>query len=220
MFAIQKLVNQNPTMATKDKRVDGYIAKAKPFAKPILNHLRRLVHEACPEVQETIKWSFPCFDYKGVFVSMAGFKEHCVFGFWKASLLKDTKGYLKERSNQGGESMGHLGKILSLKDIPPDKVMIDFIKPAKKLNDEGIKVPKKPKISEPKEIIVPDDGQKAWKKNKTALKTFEGCSPSHKREYLEWITEAKTDETRNKRTETAIEWMAEGKIRNWKYLKK
>lgn len=207
-------------MATKDKRVDEYIAKAQPFAKPILNHLRKLIHEACPEVQETIKWGFPNFDYKGPFANMASFKEHCAFGFWIASLLYDPKGSLKERSNQGGESMGHLGRITSLKDIPSDKVMIDFIKQAIKLNDEGIKVLKKPKSTEPKEIIVPDYFQKILNKNKAALKSFEGFSPSNKREYLEWITEAKTDETRNKRMETAIEWMAEGKSRNWKYMKK
>jgi uncharacterized protein YdeI (YjbR/CyaY-like superfamily) len=207
-------------MATKNKQVDEYIAKAKPFAKPILNHLRKLIHEACPDVEEKMKWSFPCFDYKGPFINIAGFNEHCVFGFWKASLLNDPKGYLKERANQGGESMGHLGRILSLKDLPPDKVIIDFIRQAKKLNDEGIKVPKKPKIGEPKEITVPDYFQKVLNKNKAALKTFEGFSPSNRKEYLQWITEAKTEETRNKRMETAIEWLAEGKIRNWKYLKK
>ncbi len=130
---------------SKDKRVDAYIEKAQPFAKAILKHLRALVHKANPEVEETIKWSFPCFDYKGAFCSMASFKEHAVFGFWKSPLMKDPKGYLQERSNKGGEAMGNLGKITSLKDLPPDKVIIDLVKQAKKLNDENIKLPSRPK---------------------------------------------------------------------------
>src|SRR5665213_2231404 len=199
-------------MGKKDKRVDDYISKAKPFAKPILNHLRKLVHEACPEVQETIKWGMPFYDYKGKLCNMAGFKEHCAFSFWKSGMLNDPDNFLKEKSNKGGEAMGNLGKITSLKDIPFDKVMIDFIKQAKKINEEGVKIVKKPKTLTTKEVIVPDYFQKLLNKNKAALKTFTGFSPSNKREYLDWITEVKTDETRNKRMETAIEWMAEGKI--------
>src|ERR1041385_5014344 len=132
-------------MGTKDRRVDAYIAKSQPFAKPILNHLRKLVHQGCPEVQETIKWGFASFDYKGPFCSMAAFKQHCVFGFWKSSLMKDPDGYLQERSARGGDAMGNFGRLTSLKDLPPDKVIIDLIRQAKKLNDDGVKLPARAK---------------------------------------------------------------------------
>jgi uncharacterized protein YdeI (YjbR/CyaY-like superfamily) len=206
-------------MGTKDKRVDAYIAKSADFAQPILRHLRQLVHKACPDVQETIKWSFASFDYKGPLCSMAAFKQHAVFGFWKSKLLKDPKNYLGERYNQGGEAMGNLGKITSLKDLPPDAAILDFIKQAKKLNDEGVKLPPKPK--KPRgELVVPDYLTSALNKNKKAKVTFEAFSRSNKDEYIEWLTEAKTDATREKRLATAIEWMAEGKVRNWKYVRK
>ena len=206
-------------MGKKDKRVDAYIAKAQPFAKPILAHLRELVHKACPEVEETIKWSFASFDYKGPFCSMAAFKQHCTFGFWKYALMKDPKGYLGERFNKGGEAMGNLGRITGMKDLPPDKVIIDLIKQAKKLNDDDIKLPPRPK-TEKKELVIPDYFTKALSKDKKALQAFESFSPSHKREYVEWITDAKTEETRNRRMDTALEWIGEGKGRNWKYERK
>jgi uncharacterized protein YdeI (YjbR/CyaY-like superfamily) len=196
-----------------DKRVDAYIAKAPEFAKPVLTHLRKLVHEACPDCEETIKWSTASFEYKGPFCGMAYFKAHCVFGFWKTALIPDPKGILVK------EAMGCLGKITSVKDLPSDKVIKDFIKAAKKLNDDGVKLPaRKPK--EKKELVVPDYMLKAIRKNKKAFFTFEEFSPSHKREYVEWITEAKTEETRLRRMETMMEWLAEGKARNWKYQRK
>ncbi|HUS00971.1 MAG TPA: YdeI/OmpD-associated family protein [Chitinophagaceae bacterium] len=206
-------------MGKKDERVDAYIAKAQPFAKPILAHLRELIHNACPEVEETIKWSFASFDYKGTFCSMGAFKQHCTFGFWKYSLMKDPKGYLGERFNKGGEAMGNLGRINSMKDLPPDNVIIDLIKQAKKLNDDDVKLPPRKK-TEKKELVIPDYFTKAIGKNKKALQVFEGFSPSHKREYVEWITDAKTEETRKRRMDTALEWIEEGKGRNWKYERK
>ncbi|MES2655558.1 MAG: YdeI/OmpD-associated family protein [Bacteroidota bacterium] len=205
-------------MEQPDKRIDAYIAKAQPFAQPILNHLRKLIHQANPEVQETIKWGMPSFDYKGPFCSMASFKQHVAFGFWKPSLLNDPEGYLQERSNQGGEAMGNLGRITGLKDLPPDKVIIDFIKQAKKLNDDGIKLPPKP-VKEKTELVIPDYFTKALSKNKKAWTVFENFSYSNKKEYVEWVKEAKTESTQQKRLDTAIEWISEGKIRNWKYLK-
>ncbi|MEP6645646.1 MAG: YdeI/OmpD-associated family protein [Saprospiraceae bacterium] len=205
-------------MGTKDHRIDDYIKNAQPFAKPILKHLRELVHKANPDVQETIKWNFASFDYKGTYVAMAAFKEHAAFGFWKAALLKDPKGYLSDRANQGGDAMGHLGRITSLEDLPPDKVIIDFIKQAKKLNDDNVKLPPRSKAVK-EEIEVPDYFMTALKKNKKALATFNQFSPSNKREYLVWVTEAKREETRMERLKTAVEWMSEGKIRNWKYVR-
>lgn len=205
-------------MAHKDSRIDLYISKSADFAKPILNHLRQIIHSACPDVQETIKWGFPHFVYKDeILCSMASFKQHCAFGFWKASLMKDKT---LTKNAESESAMGHYGKITSLKDLPPDKKIISHIKEAMMLNEKGIKLQKKKITKAKSEIIVPDFFLNRLKKNKQALKTFEAFSPSHKREYVEWITEAKTEQTRNKRIETAIEWLADGKPRNWKYMKK
>jgi uncharacterized protein YdeI (YjbR/CyaY-like superfamily) len=201
-------------MATKDKRIDAYIAKSADFAKPILNHLRELIHKTCPEVEETMKWSFPHFDYKGqMMCSMAAFKQHAMLNFWKASLIKDLA---LQNTNKGEAALGHWGRITSLKELPSDKKIASWIKQAMKLNEEGKKVAKaKPVIN--KEISIPDYFTSALKKNKKAYITFEAFSPSCKREYVEWVTEAKREETRNKRLAQAIEMMAEGKKRNWKY---
>ena len=200
---------------SKDPRIDTYIEKAQPFAQPILKKLRTLIHKACPDVTETIKWGMPSFDYKGPYCSMAAFKQHAVFGFWKTALIKDTKNYLQERSAQGGDAMGNLGRIKSVKDLPPDSVIIDYLKQAQKLNDEGVKIPKVKAAAKP--LIIPKELTAALNKNKKAKENFEKFSPSHKREYTEWISEAKTEETKNKRITQTIEWVEEGKSRNWKY---
>lgn len=199
-------------MPTTDPRIDAYIEKSAEFAKPILEHLRKLVHKACPDVEETWKWSFPHFDYKGVLCSMAAFKQHATFGFWKQSLMEQDA-FPSEKT-----AMGSFGRITSLKDLPSDKVMIGLIHQAMELNEKGVKVEKK-KPAARKELIVPDDLKKALSKNKKAQAQFDKFSYSHKKEYVEWITEAKTEPTRNKRLATTIEWLAEGKSRNWKYEK-
>ena len=205
-------------MATKEKKIDAYIAKSADFAKPILNHIRELVHKTCPSVEEKMKWSMPFFDYKGeMLCHMASFKQHAVMGFWKASLMKDA--VLMENA-KSETAMGHLGRITSLKDMPSDKKITGWIKEAMELNDKGIKLPAKPKPAAGKEIAIPDYFTKALDKNKKAKQVFENFAYSHKKEYLMWITEAKTEETRNKRMATALEWMAEGKSRLWKYEKK
>lgn len=203
-------------MGKKDKRVDAYISRSADFAKPILKKLRETVHKGCPDVEETIKWGMPSFDYKGAFCSMAAFKHHAVFGFWKSKLLNDPKNHLGENSNNGGTSMGNLGKLISIKDLPPEKSLLNFIQQAKKLNDDGVKIPKKASLKKT-ELVVPDYFLSAIKKNKKAFDVYEKFSPSHKKEYVEWITEAKKEETREKRMKTAVEWLAEGKNRNWKY---
>lgn len=203
-------------MAKKDKKVDAYIAKAQPFAQPILKHFRALVHAICPDVEEKIKWSFPHFDYKGVMCSMAGFKQHCAISFWKAALMKD-KALVENAKSE--EAMGHLGKITSLKDLPADKKLVAYIKEAMKLNDDGVKLPAKPKAAA-KPVVVPPELTVALRGNKPAKETFDGFSDSHKREYIQWITEAKTDATKEKRLMQAVEMLAEGKNRNWKYAKK
>jgi uncharacterized protein YdeI (YjbR/CyaY-like superfamily) len=204
-------------MPTTDPRIDAYIQKSAPFAQPILKHIRELVHKACPNVQETIKWSMPYFDYKGsVLCGMAGFKEHCTFLFWKASLMKDPEKILQIKDR---EAMGQFARISSLKDLPSDKILIAYIKEAARLNEEDIKLPPRQKTDAKKELETPDDLITALRKNKKAQAHFDKFTPGKKKEYILWITEAKTEDTRTKRLDTAIEWIAEGKSRNWKYEK-
>ncbi|MDX2045195.1 MAG: YdeI/OmpD-associated family protein [Chitinophagaceae bacterium] len=205
-------------MAAKNPKIDAYINKSAGFAKPILNHLRQLVHKACPQAEEVMKWSFPHFDYKGeMMCSMASFKQHCAFGFWKAALMKDADILIGKESHA---AMGNLGKITSLKDLPKDKIITGWIKEAMKLNDDSIKLPKdKPPKYDKKELVVPRYFTDALKKNKKAWATFESFSYSNKKDYTEWVVDAKSEDTRNKRMAQAIEWMAEGKPRNWKYMK-
>jgi uncharacterized protein YdeI (YjbR/CyaY-like superfamily) len=199
-------------MAIKDPRIDAYIAKSAAFAKPILKRLRKVVHAGCPEVQETLKWSMPHFDYKGVMCGMAAFKEHCAFGFWKAELILG-----KDRQEEK-RGMGSFGCIKSLKDLPDEKTLIGYVKKAAALNEAGIKVPGRTQPKKRAPIPVPDYFAAALKKNPKAGKTFEGFSPSHRREYLEWITEAKREESRMERMATSIKWLSEGKARHWKYM--
>lgn len=196
-------------MPKTDARVDAYIDKAADFAKPILKHLRKLVHQACPEVEETIKWSFVSFSYKGILCGLASFKHHCTFGFWKHDLVVGKGG--KE-----DQAMGSFGRLTKLSDLPGDGVILGYIKKAMKLNEEGIKVPR-PARAAKKELTVPDYFLAAVKKNRKALTTFENFSYSHKKEYVEWVSEAKRDETRAQRLTTTVEWLAQGKSRNWKY---
>ncbi len=200
-------------MPTTDPFVDAYIEKSREFARPILKHIRALVHEVCPDVVETRKWSFPHFDYKGMFCSMASFKEHCAFNFWKQSLL-DQNAFPAEKT-----AMGSFGRITSLADLPDDKTMKKLISDAVKLNDDGIKVNKAKPAAVKKELVVPAVLLEALAQNDRAAETFNNFPPSCRKEYAEWITEAKTDATRDKRLAATIEWLSEGKRRNWKYEK-
>jgi len=197
-------------MSNKDPRVDAYIEKSADFAKPILTHLRKLVHKASPKVSETVKWGMPAYEYKGLVCGLAAFKQHCTFGFWKQSLLEHD-GFSSEKT-----AMGSFGRITSKKDLPSDDVIIKLVQQAVELNENGVKVTKK-KPAAKKEIVIPDYLTAALKKNKAAQKTFDNFPYSCKKEYVEWITEAKTDATRDKRLATTLEWLAEGKRRNWKY---
>ena len=198
-------------MPTTDPFVDTYIEKSKDFAKPILNHIRALVHEACPDVIELKKWSFPHFDYKGMMCSMASFNEHCAFGFWKQSLIDDAA-FPAEKT-----AMGSFGRLTSLADLPDDATMKKLIMDAMKLNDDGIKVAKPKPTGEKKELVVPEVLLEALARDDAAATTFNNFPYSKKKDYVEWITEAKTDATREKRLATTVEWLAEGKARHWKY---
>ena len=204
-------------MGKRDKKVDHYIAASASFAQPILNHLRDLVHQACPEVEETIKWGFPNFVYGGILCNMAAFQHHCSFGFWKAALMTDSRRLFSKEPKTG---MGNLGQVRALSDLPPDKIILSYLDEAIRLNEAGTPVPERSKSRPPKPLDIPPYFVNALKKNKKAFETFETFSVSNKREYVDWVTEAKTDETRSKRIATSIEWLSQGKIRNWKYASK
>jgi uncharacterized protein YdeI (YjbR/CyaY-like superfamily) len=203
-------------MKGTNPEVDEYIAKAAPFAQPILKKIRKAFHKGSPEIVETIKWSFPHFEYKGLVGSMAAFKGHVAWGFNKAKLMSDPHGILRpigEKTSMGGV------KVLEVSELPPEDVMVAYVREAVRLNEEGINAEKKPKKPAPA-VEIPEDLAAALRKNRKALSTFEKFSPSHRREYVEWIVEAKQAATRKRRLETAVEWLAEGKTRNWKYAAK
>jgi len=200
-------------MASRDPRVDAYIEKSADFAKPILTYIRETVHTAAPSTEETIKWGFPHFMHGGkILCSMAGFKEHCAVHFWKGDLV------LGQARDTPRDGMGQFGRIARLSDLPSKKVLAGYVKQAVKLNEQRAKAPKqtKPKKAKPA-LETPPALLAALKKNRMARTNFDSLSPSHQREYVEWITEAKTDTTRDKRVATATEWLTEGKSRNWKY---
>lgn len=197
-------------MPKRDPRIDAYIERAAPFAQPILARVRELVHEGCPEVEETIKWGMPTFEHAGgILCGMAAFKRHASFGFWKHARV------LGEGEPQDG--MGSYGKMASLRDLPPKKTLIAHIRKAMKLNEDGVKTPTTRKSTPKPPPEAPVDLVAALKKNKAAKAAFDGFPPSAKRDYVDWIVEAKREETRAKRLAQAVEWMAEGKRRNWKY---
>ncbi|MEY2488834.1 MAG: hypothetical protein QOC70_776 [Verrucomicrobiota bacterium] len=199
-------------MATKDPRIDAYIAKSAVFAQPILKHLRKVVHAGCPQVEKTMKWSMPHFDFKGVMCGMAAFKQHCVFGFWKEALIFD-RDKAEEKT-----AMGSFGCIRSLADLPNERTLIGYVKKAVALNEAGIKAPGRTPPKKRERLSVPEYFSAALKKNAKARKTFKNFPPSKRREYLEWITEAKREETRSERLATSIKWLAAGKPRHWKYM--
>jgi uncharacterized protein YdeI (YjbR/CyaY-like superfamily) len=199
-------------MKNTSPEVDRYIAAAAPFARPILERIRSAFHKAHPDVTETMKWSFPHFEYKGLLGSMAAFKQHVSWGFWKGRLMADPLGVIPPA---GETSMGGL-KIGDVKELPSEKNMIAYVREAIRLNEAGVKS-ERPARAPKAEAEVPADLVAALKKAPAAKKAFEAFSPSHRREYIEWITEAKQDATRQKRLATTIEWLSEGKSRNWKY---
>jgi len=195
-------------MAGKDPRVDVYIKRAAPFARPILKRLRKIVHTGCPDVEEKIKWNSPFFEHHGIICFMAAFKEHCAFGFWKGSLIFGAK-------NKG--AMGHFGRIRSINDLPHAKALAGYVRKAAELNETGVKK-SRPRSRAKQKVSVPADLKAALRKSVNARKTFENFSYTHKKEYVDWITDAKRDETRKRRLQTAIQWLAQGKPQNWKYL--
>ena len=199
-------------MAKKDPRIDAYIEEAAPFARPILKHLRKVVHAGCPGVEETMKWSMPHFDYKGLFIGIAAHKAHCSLGFWREAALA------LGGSGEETDSMGQFGRITSLSDLPDEKTLIAYVRKAVELKNAGVKLPQKAKPQAKAEPVTPPDYLASrLKGNARARKTWEGFSPSHRKEYIQWLTDAKRDDTREKRLERTLEQLAQGKPLNWKY---
>ena len=203
-------------MSKFNPKVDDYIAKSADFAKPILEYLRKIIHSTCPEVEEVIKWGIPHFDYKGdMMCILASYKQHCSFSLYKAELMSDPK--LIE-SVKAGQKMGYMDKIKTLSDLPAKKTLVAYIKEAMALNENGVKKVA-PKSREPKVIEAPDYFSEKLAANPKAKEIFETKSASFRKDYLIWITDAKTEATRQKRIEESLEWIAEGKGRFWQYEK-
>jgi uncharacterized protein YdeI (YjbR/CyaY-like superfamily) len=196
-------------MATTDPRIDAYIARAAPFARPVLTHLRAVVHAAVPGVEETIKWGMPHFMHGGILCGFAAFKAHCAFHVRGA---EDLLG-----SEARADAMGQFGRITALSDLPPKATLARILKEARARNEARLKAPRAPRKAPKPEAKVPPDLAAALRGNARARTTFRGLSPSGRREYVEWIVEAKGEDTRARRLAQAIAWMAEGKSRNWKY---
>lgn len=195
--------------------VDAYIENAPDFAKPILTKIRQLFHKACPDLHEALKWSTPFFEFKGTLGGISAHKQHVNLVFWKGALMDDCHQLF---ASDCKSSMFVL-KLTSLSTMPKDKLILDYIKQAVKINEDGIKPEKKPKTKSAELMPIPTELTAALKINKKAKEAFEKFSNSHKNEYSQWIVEAKRDATRQKRIETAIEWLTEGKPRHWKYKK-
>jgi uncharacterized protein YdeI (YjbR/CyaY-like superfamily) len=199
-------------MPTTNPRVDKFIKDSPVWSQPILKRLRASVHKACPQIQETIKWGKPSFEYNGPCCLMAAFKAHCAFVFWKAKLMENAGGRLETKNRT---AMGNLGRITSLKDLPSSATLVAMVKEAVNLNEAGKRLPRvvktKPALKPPAYFMA------AVRKSPKALATWKRFTPSCQREYVEWVTEAKQDSTRTRRLQTTVEWLAAGKQRNWKY---
>ena len=200
-------------MPNTSKEVDTYIAKAPEFSRPILTKIRAAFHQGCPELEEKIKWGVPSFEYKGMMGGMSAFKHYVTFGFWKQSLMKDPQKIFELDRPMAS------GRLTSVADLPPDKVLVAYVKEAAALNEKGIKVERAPRAKVAEKLPVPADLASALKKNAKANTTFKSFNNSQRNEYVEWITEAKQEATRTQRISTTIEWLAQGKPRNWKYMR-
>lgn len=193
-------------MTVVDPRIDAFIAKAQPFAQPILSHLRDAIHRACPHMAETIKWGRPAFENEGRIVAVLGaFKAHASLTLWK----------MGEAIGRGEEGAGRFGQLTSLADLPDDAELIRIIQATASARAES--APPKPKKAPRAELPVPEELAGALAQAAVAKATFDAFSPTNRRDYCEWIAEAKKPETRAARVAQAVEWLAEGKTRHWKY---
>lgn len=198
-------------MAVKDPRIDAYIAGAPDYAQPVLHELRARIHRHCPQVEEAIKWRSPYFLCDGMLGGMAAFKHYCSFGFWREKALLET---IEPRLK---DTLARLGRFNHIEALPADSEFGELIQAALRLNRQPSSRPSARKPAQPRPVEVPAELAAALRSHALARATFEAFSPSHQREYCEWIAEAKRPETRERRLKQALEWLAEGKSRNWKY---
>jgi hypothetical protein len=200
-------------MGKRDSRVDAYISRSAEFARPILKHIRELVHQGCPDAEETIKWGQPAFEYKGLVCLMAAFKQHATLHFWRHKLVVG--------GTAAKTGMGEFGCLTSLGDLPADRVLIGYVRKAVAFNEAGVKTPSRMRAQagQKRKLAVPDFLAAALRKNKPAQANFDKFSYSHQKEYVDWLAGAKREETRQRRLVTALAWLAEGKPQNWKYLR-
>jgi uncharacterized protein YdeI (YjbR/CyaY-like superfamily) len=196
-------------MGTKEDRVDAYIEKSADFLRPILRHIRQLIHAACPQAQETIKWRHPTYEYRGILCITPAFKHHCALIFWRKSIRQSLE------HSKTKVPWGNIRRIAKLSDLPKDSILTRSIKESAKLNEMG----EKHRVSKPtkRHLVIPPYITKALERNKKASAVFQGLSPSHQREYVLWIAQAKREETRDKRLAGMLKMLTEGKTRNWKY---
>ncbi len=199
-------------MGARDKRVDAYIKKSAPFARPILERLREAVHAGAPDASETIKWGMPFFELDGIFCNMAAFKAHATFGFWAQQPVAAA---LAEAGLGSRSAMGHFGRLTDVSELPAKRTLVTLIRSAAAAKREA-PIRKRPVAKKPA-LSVPPALATALRRNKLAKQHFEAFPPGKRRDYIEWITEAKAEATRERRIATAIEWLAEGKSRHWKY---
>ncbi|MET3930548.1 YdeI/OmpD-associated family protein [Lysobacter soli] len=199
-------------MPTVDPRVDAYIEKSADFARPLLAHIREGVHAACPQAEETLKWDMPSFTWRGKIVcGMAAFKQHVTLWFWEGrSIVGD---------DANREAMGQFGRITKKSELPGKRELAGYVKQAMARIENGATAPAKEKPAPKAALPVPEDLTAALRGNAKARATFEGFAPGYRRDYIEWIVEAKREDTRQRRIAQAVEWLAEGKTRNWKYIK-
>lgn len=204
-------------MGARDPRVDAYIAKSAPFARPILRHLRAVVHAGCPTVVEAIKWGMPAFEHGGILCGMGAFQSHCTFWFWKGALI--VKG---DRAKQA-EAMGQFGRVTRVADLPPKRVLVGYVKQAAKRRESGERGPERSKSAGPKRSPrTPADLAAALRlpRHARAAATWAAFAPGHRREYVEWIVEAKRPGTRARRLATTLDWLAKGRPQRWRYERK
>lgn len=200
-------------MAERSPAVDAYIARASPQARPILERIRNAFHAGCPGLEERIKWGVPSFEYRGMLGGMAAFKRHVSFGFWRARRMADPEGLFAGQPR--ASPMGI--RVSSLADLPPRKVLVAYVRQARRLNLEGAKQHGPGNARKAPRVVVPADLAAALAGNPRARRTFDALPPGARRDYVEWLLEAKRPQTRARRRDTAIEWLAQGKRRNWKY---
>ena len=200
-------------MKRRSSEVDRYIRSSAVFARPVLRRLRTFFHRADPRISETIKWGVPHFEYQGILGSMAAFRKHVSVGFWKGGMIGDEAGVFESAGNRKMTML----RMRDVADVPSADLMLVYIRRAVALNERGMRIPARKRTAV--RVAIPSFFSNALRANRKASDVFSRLSRSHQREYVDWLTEAKREETRQRRMATAIKWLSEGKPRNWKYMK-